>query len=86
MRETAAEMAEAQKKRDIEERDRLKREHDAHAAQLKEQLRLDYIERFGKEPPPEETFEDKVQEKSAKQQCAYWVNTMKKNYLTLAVQ
>lgn len=42
---------EQRRKRDLAERERLKREEEAHKAELAEKLRLDFIERFGYEPP-----------------------------------
>jgi len=48
-------------------------------AQLKEQLRLDYIERFGCEPPSEEQKErEDVGKKTTKDQVLYWIQQMKK--------
>eukprot|EP00397_Hematodinium_sp_SG-2012_P023491 GEMP01024408.1.p1 GENE.GEMP01024408.1~~GEMP01024408.1.p1 ORF type:complete len:380 (+),score=122.69 GEMP01024408.1:311-1450(+) len=79
MADTQAQLAEEQLKRDRLERDRLKREHDVHAADLKERLRLDYIERFGCEPPTEEEVtKNDITTKSAKEQVIYWINEMKK--------
>ena len=55
--------------------------HDEHAAQLKEQLRLDYIERFGREPPPEEEqAKDDIKAKPSKQQVTFWLQSLKKEY------
>lgn len=77
--ETNAQLAEEQLKRDRAERDREKREHEAHAAQLKERLRLDYIERFGVEPPQEDLIQrNEIKEKSSKEQIIFWLNEMKK--------
>jgi len=81
MQETQALLEEEQLKRDRQERDRLRREHEAHSAQLKEQLRLDYIERFGCEPPAEEQQEkEDITKKSAKDQMLYWMNQLRKNH------
>jgi len=81
MRETQAQLEEEQLKRDRLERDRLKKEHEEHAAQLKEQLRLDYIARFGCEPPPEEQVEkDDLTKKSSKDQMIYWINAIRKTH------
>jgi hypothetical protein len=44
-------MEEQKRKREIAERERLRREEEAHKAELAEKLRLDFIERFGYEPP-----------------------------------
>jgi hypothetical protein len=49
--EQQAILDEQKRKRDLMERERLKREDEAHRAELAERLRLDYIERFGCEPP-----------------------------------
>ena len=51
MLEQQAVMEEQKRKREIQERERLKREDEAHKAELAEKLRLDFIERFGYEPP-----------------------------------
>ncbi|CAD7941568.1 unnamed protein product [Amoebophrya sp. A120] len=81
MLETDALLKEEQRKRDIEQRKREKEAHEAHAAQLKEQLRLDYIERFGKEPPPEEEqAKDDIKAKPSKQQLTFWIQSLRKEY------
>lgn len=51
MQEQQAVMEEQKRKREIMERDRIKREEEAHRAELAQKLKLDYIERFGCEPP-----------------------------------
>ena len=51
MLENQALMEEQKRKRDFLDRERLKREEEAHKAELAEKLRLDFIERFGYEPP-----------------------------------
>lgn len=82
MLEANEKLQEEERKRAFEQLKREKEEHERHRAQLKEKLRLDYIERFGREPP-EENEEDKaaaVKEKSSKDQIAYWLNKLKKNY------
>eukprot|EP00747_Dinoflagellata_sp_TGD_P128015 gnl/TRDRNA2_/TRDRNA2_174472_c8_seq1.p1 gnl/TRDRNA2_/TRDRNA2_174472_c8~~gnl/TRDRNA2_/TRDRNA2_174472_c8_seq1.p1 ORF type:complete len:494 (-),score=139.29 gnl/TRDRNA2_/TRDRNA2_174472_c8_seq1:48-1529(-) len=81
MNETNALLQEEERKRAIEQRKREKEEHDKHAAELKERLRLDYIERFGKEPPSEEQQkEDDIKNKPLKQQALYWINQLKKTH------
>jgi hypothetical protein len=81
MRETQDILEEEQLKRDRLERDRLKKEHAEHAAALKEQLRLDYIARFGCEPPAEDEVErEDVTKKSAKDQMLYWINAARKEH------
>lgn len=79
MQETQAKLEEEEKKRAREQMKREEEEHAAHAAQLKEQLRLDYIERFGCEPP-EEDAQAKVKEKPKKDQVAFFLNKMKKDH------
>merc|ERR1711972_847230 len=65
----------------MEQMKREKEEHEKHRAELKERLRQDYIERFGKEPPPEEEEKEKaIKEKSAKDQVAFFLNKLKKTY------
>eukprot|EP00933_Yihiella_yeosuensis_P041168 TRINITY_DN35590_c0_g1_i1.p1 TRINITY_DN35590_c0_g1~~TRINITY_DN35590_c0_g1_i1.p1 ORF type:complete len:483 (+),score=142.66 TRINITY_DN35590_c0_g1_i1:87-1535(+) len=69
-------------KRAIEELKREKEEKEKHRNELKEKLRQDYIERFGCEPPPEEEEKEKsIKEKSGKDQVAYFLNKLKKNYM-----
>jgi hypothetical protein len=51
MADQQAVMEEQKRKREIMERERIKREEEAHKAELAEKLRLDFIERFGYEPP-----------------------------------
>merc|ERR1711972_1005735 len=65
----------------MEQMKREKEEHEKHRAELKERLRQDYIERFGKEPPPEEEEKEKaIKEKSAKDQVAHFLGKLKKTY------
>jgi len=81
MAEASQRLKEAEAKRAIEERDREKEEHEKHKAELKERLRLDYIERFGCEPPDEKENEEKaLKEKSSKDQVAHWLSKLKKTY------
>lgn len=69
----ANEKLEEERKRAFEQLRREKEAHDKHRAELKEQMRLDYIERFGKEPPPEEEEKEQaIKEKSSKDQVAYF--------------
>merc|ERR1712194_420884 len=60
------------------ERIREESAHAAHTAELKERLRLDYIERFGKEPE-EEKKEETLKDKPAKVQALHWINALKKH-------
>jgi len=74
-------LKEEERQRAIEQLKREKEEHDKHRMALKEQLRLDYIERFGKEPPPEEEEKEKaVKEKSSKDQVAHHLSKLKRLY------
>ena len=52
--ETQAIIEEAQRKRDIAERERHKKESEQHRIQIAAKLRLDFIERLGYEPPSSE--------------------------------
>lgn len=81
MVEAAEKLKEEERKRAIEQLKREKEAHEKHRAELKEQMRLDYIERFGKEPPPEEELaEQSIKEKSSKDQVAHYLSKMKKTY------
>eukprot|EP00391_Amoebophrya_sp_Ameob2_P008466 CAMPEP_0178983478 /NCGR_PEP_ID=MMETSP0795-20121207/1079_1 /TAXON_ID=88552 /ORGANISM="Amoebophrya sp., Strain Ameob2" /LENGTH=476 /DNA_ID=CAMNT_0020674249 /DNA_START=103 /DNA_END=1534 /DNA_ORIENTATION=- len=81
--ESDAILKEEQRKRDIEQLKREKLEHEAHAAELKERLRLDYIDRFGHEPPPEENqAKDDIKAKPSKQQLTFWIQSLRKEYAT----
>merc|ERR1740121_1000457 len=81
MLEANEKLKEEERKRAFEQVKREKEEHEKHRAQLKEQMRLDYIERFGCEPPDEEEEKEKaVKEKSSKDQVAHHLSKMKKTY------
>merc|ERR1712083_178079 len=81
MIEANEKLKEEESKRAIEQLKREKDEHERHRQELKEQLRRDYIERFGCEPPPEEDEKEKsIKEKSAKDQVAYYLQKLKKTY------
>jgi len=81
MVEANEKLKEEERKRALEQQRREKEEHEKHRAELKEQLRQDYIERFGCEPPDEEAEKEKsIKEKSAKDQMLYWINQLKKNH------
>eukprot|EP00927_Polykrikos_kofoidii_P016670 TRINITY_DN17551_c0_g1_i1.p1 TRINITY_DN17551_c0_g1~~TRINITY_DN17551_c0_g1_i1.p1 ORF type:complete len:612 (-),score=169.77 TRINITY_DN17551_c0_g1_i1:75-1910(-) len=81
MLEANEKLKEEERKRAIEQMKLEKSEHEKHKAKLKEQLRLDYIERFGCEPPPEEEEKEKgIKEKSSKEQMLFWLNKLKKDY------
>jgi hypothetical protein len=73
-------LEESNRKRSIELAKREEEAHLKHQAELKEKLRLDYIERFGCEPPAE--AEPVVKEKSTKDKITYYINSMKKQYMT----
>merc|ERR1712151_492464 len=57
LRESDEKRCEEERLRSIERTKREKEEHRAERAELKEKLRMDYIERFGQEPPPEQDNE-----------------------------
>lgn len=81
MLDASEKLKDEERKREIQRQLREKEEHDRHRAELKEKMRLDYIERFGKEPPPEEEDQEKViKEKSSKDQVAFHLSKLKKNY------
>merc|ERR1719411_826969 len=81
MIEANEQLKEEERKRAFEQIKREKEEHEKHRAELKERLRADYIERFGCEPPPEEEEKEKsIKEKSSKDQVAYYLQKLKKNY------
>lgn len=81
MVEANEKLKEEERARAIQQMKREKEESDRHRAELKEQLRRDYIERFGKEPPDEEEEKEKaVKEKSSKDQVAHYLGKLKKNY------
>jgi len=81
MAEAQARMKEDENKRAIEQLAREKAEHEAHRAKLKEELRRDYIERFGKEPPTEEEEQAAaIKEKSGKDKVAHFLQQLKKTY------
>merc|ERR1712194_427466 len=70
-----------ERKRAIRQQLREKEETEIDRVRLKEQMRLDYIDRFGKEPPPEEENPQvQIKEKSSKDQVAYFLSSLKKKY------
>lgn len=81
MLEANEKLQEEERKRAFEQMRREKEESERHRKELKERLRLDYIERFGREPPAEEEQkEQEIKQKSSKDQIAYFLNKMKKSY------
>jgi len=81
MIESSARLKEEERKRAIEQQLREKEEAAAHRAQLKEQLRLDYIERFGCEPPAEEEEDvQKIKEMTSKDKVVFYISKLKKGY------
>mmetsp|Transcript_15348 Transcript_15348/g.31166 ORF Transcript_15348/g.31166 Transcript_15348/m.31166 type:complete len:486 (-) Transcript_15348:114-1571(-) len=81
MVEANEKLKEEERARAFEQLRREKEAHEKHKAELKEQLRQDYIERFGCEPPPEEEEKEKsIKEKSSKDQVAYYLSKLKKQY------
>lgn len=80
MAETAERMKEEERKRAFEQQRIEKEAHEKHKAALKEQLRLDYIERFGCEPPPEEEEQEKkLKDKPLREQLLHWLGKLKKH-------
>merc|ERR1719215_2225083 len=81
MVEAQEKLKDEERKREIERQRREKEETERHRKELKEKMRLDYIERFGKEPPAEEEEQAAgIKEKSSKDQIAHWLSKMKKTY------
>jgi len=81
MVEANEKLKEEERKRAFEQMRREKEEAEKHRAQLKEQLRLDYIERFGCEPPTEEEEKEKaIKDKPLREQLIHWLGKLKKNY------
>merc|ERR1712187_338290 len=81
MNEASIKLKEEEARRAIEQRKREEEEHAAHKAELKEQLRRDYIERFGKEPPPEEEEKEKqIKDKPLREQLIHHLGKLKKQY------
>jgi len=81
MVEASERLKEEERKREIERQRREKEQAEKDRKELKEKMRLDYIERFGKEPPPEEEEHEKsIKEKSTKDQVAFYLGKLKKNY------
>lgn len=69
-------LEEAQRKRDIAERERLKREAEQHRIEVANKLKQDYIERFGF--APEEENIKKVPQ-NPKERVLHFLNQLKKN-------
>merc|ERR1719428_2436472 len=81
MQEANEKLQEEERKRGIEQMRREKDEHDKYKLELREKLRQDYIERFGREPPPEEEQKEaSIKEKSGKDQVVFFLNKLKKSY------
>lgn len=82
MLEANEKLKEEERKRAFAQIAREKEETEKHRAELKERLRLDYIDRFGKEPPPEAeaTSVEAIKEKSSKDQVAFHLSQLKKKY------
>merc|ERR1719218_481549 len=81
MIEANEKLKEEEAKRAIEQRKREKDAHEKHRAELKEQLRRDYIERFGCEPPTEEEEKEKaIKDKPLREQLIHWLGKLKKNH------
>lgn len=81
MVEANEKLKEEERLRAMQQQQREKEEHERHRAELKERLRQDYIERFGREPPAEEEIvEGSIKEKSSKDQLIHFLNKLKKTY------
>lgn len=81
MLENAEKLQEQERKRAFEQIRREKEQHEKDRLALKEQMRLDYIERFGVEPPTEEEEKEKaIKDKPSKDQVAHHLSKMKKTY------
>jgi len=72
-------IASSMKAQAIAEEKKEKEDREAHKLELKAKLRQDYIDRFGVEPP-EEDKDKEVKEKSLKDQVAFYINKLKKEY------
>lgn len=82
MADAADRLKEEERKRAFEQQRIEKEAHEVHKAQLKEQLRLDYIDRFGCEPPAD-TEQDKakeIKEKPLREQLLFHLGHIKKNH------
>jgi len=81
MAESQARLKEEERKRGFEQLRIEKEAHEKHRAQLKEQLRLDYIDRFGCEPPAEEEEQEKkMKDKPLREQLLFHLGKLKKNH------
>lgn len=81
MQESSERLKEEERKRAFEQIRIEKEQHERHRAELKEQLRLDYVNRFGCEPPPEEDEKEKaIKEKPLREQLIHWLGKLKKNH------
>jgi len=81
MAETAEKMKEEERKRAFEQLRIEKEASERDRIKLKEQLRLDYIDRFGKEPPAEDEGKEKeIKTKPNREQMLYWLGQLKKNH------
>lgn len=81
MQEANEKLKEEERKRAFAQMAREKEEHERHKSALKEQLRLDYINRFGCEPPPEEEVQEaKLKDKPLREQLLHWLQQLKKTY------
>merc|ERR1719277_1177131 len=74
MVEANEKLKEEERKRAFEQMRIEKEAHEKHRAELKEQLRRDYIERFGKEPPAEEEEKEKaIKDKPLREQLIHFL-------------
>ena len=77
MLEQQSQLAEAQRQREIAQREHEKKLAEEHRAQVAAKLRQDFIERFGYEPPAETTPQTPSKPKD---KILFFLNTMKRNH------
>ena len=78
MMEQQGQLAEAQRLREISEKEREKKLAEDHRAEVAAKLRQDFIERFGYEPPAESKGSQPPQK--PKDRVLFYLNLMKKNH------
>ena len=79
MMEQQAQLAEAQRLREIAQREHEKKLAEDHKAEVAAKLRQDFIERFGYEPPAEEKTSSQPPAKP-KDRVLFFLNAMKRNH------
>jgi hypothetical protein len=81
--DTQERLLDEQRRRDIEQLKKEKDQREEHARQLREQLRLDYIDRFGHSPPRDSSASaDGPKLKKPKDQVIHCVNILRSKYMT----